>query len=172
MAHAVRLSEGLFLRFLDGFDDTNRASAAPGLPNHLSWTLGHCALTMQRAADVVSGFREPQALPTADWVHGDGTAGDPSRYDTESVCVGSEPVADTKRYPRLDRAVAIFRSSIDKMASASAEATPAMLSREIAWGKGEMLAGDLVGRIVFHNGMHAGQLVDLRRGLGLGPALG
>ena len=150
LAHAVRLSEGLFLRFMDGFDETNRTARVEALPNHMSWTLGHCALTMHRAADVISGFTEPQALPTTDWVAGDGTAGDPSRYDTESVCYGSTPVADASRYPRLERSVAIFRGAIDKLAVATAEATPAMLEKEIKWGGREMPAGDLVSRVVFH----------------------
>jgi len=172
LAHALRLSEGLFLRYVEGFDDESRVSRVDGLPNHLSWTLGQLALTMHRAADLVLGFTEAQALPTADWVHGDGTAGDPSRYDTESVRYGSTPVGDASRYPRLERALAIFRGSIDKLATATAEATPTMLAREVMWGGSTLAAGDLVPRMVFHNGTHAGQLIDLRRALGLGPVTG
>jgi hypothetical protein len=171
LAHAVRLSEGLFLRFLPGFDDQNRIAQAPGLPNHLSWTLGHCSITMLRCADLITGFTSPQPLPTTDWVHGDGTAGDPSRYDTESVCYGSTPKPDAKKYPRLERSVEIFRASIDKLARATAEASPTMLEREVTWGGGPIVAGDLVPRMVFHNGMHAGQIADLRRALGLGSAI-
>ena len=172
LAHTVRVSEELVLRYVEGFDDTNRTARVDGLPNHLSWTIGHLSLTMHRAADKVAGFTDPQALPTTDWVAGDGTAGDPSRYDIESVCYGSKPVADSKRYPRLDRSVAIFRSSIDRLAVATAEATPAMLEKEIAWGSTELAAGDLVTRVVFHNGIHAGQLIDLRRALGHGAVTG
>ncbi len=171
LAHAVRLSETLFLRFLAGFDDTNRTAQAPGLPNHLSWTLGHCALTMHRAADVVEGFIEPQVLPTGDWIAGDGSAGDPGRYDTESVCVGSVPTPEAKRYPRLARARDIFHAGVERLATTASSASPQTLAREIRWGKAELAAGDLVLRVAFHNGLHAGQLVDLRRALGLGRAI-
>ena len=172
LAHAVRNSQALFLRYAEGFDDMNRVSQSEGLRNHFSWTLGHCALTMNRAADVVVGFNEPQALPTTDWVAGDGTAGDPSRYDTESVGYKSEPVPDASRYPRLDRAVEIFRAAIDRLASAVGEASPTMLAREIQWGGSTTTAGDLVSRIIFHNGIHAGQIIDLRRALGLPSVTG
>jgi hypothetical protein len=99
LAASVRSSGPLILRFLDGFDDDNRTRQAPGLPNHVSWTLGHLALTMHHAADFVTGFNEPQRLSTSDWIHGDGTAGDPSRYDTESVAFGSAPVKEPAKYP-------------------------------------------------------------------------
>lgn len=172
LAHAIRSGEPLLLRFVEGFDDTNRTKQAPGLPNHLSWTLGHVALTMHRAADYVDGFNEPQTLPTSDWIHGDGTAGDPSRYDTESVCYGSVPVAEASKYPRLARAIEIQKSATSRLAASIETAKPAALTREIRWGKATTTPGTLVSRILFHNGMHAGQLTDLRRALGLGPAIG
>lgn len=172
LENAVRLSGPLLLRFLAGFDETNRTAQAPGLPNHAAWTLGHLALTMQRAADLVSGFSEPQRLPTSDWVHGDGTAGDPSRFDTESVCFGSRPVNEPARYPRLSRAREIFEASLDRLAEEVGGASGSALEREVKWGKATLPTGDLVHRVVFHNGTHAGQLIDLRRALGLAPVLG
>ena len=94
LAAGIRVSGPLVERVLDGFDDDTRVKQMPGLPNHVAWTLGHLALTMHYAADYVAGFNEPQRLPTSDWIHGDGTAGAPSRYATEAVAVGSTPVPD------------------------------------------------------------------------------
>ena len=168
----VRATSPLFQQFLAGFDDENRTRQAPGLPNHVSWTLGHLAVTMQRCADVIAGFNEPQTLPTSDWVHGDGTAGDPSRYDTESVCFGSTPVRDAGAYPRLRRAVEIFEASIDRLAGEVASATESSLSREVKWGSRVLEAGALVQRVIFHNGAHAGQIADLRRALGMPHVIG
>lgn len=37
----------------------------------------------------------------------------------------------------------------------------------VTWGRGETTARDLLVRMVFHNGMHTGQIVDLRRALGM-----
>lgn len=168
----VRASGPLFTRFLDGFDDQTRVAQAPALPNHVSWTIGHVSLIMHRAADLVRGFTGPQNLPTSDWVHGDGTAGDPGRYDTESVCYGSTPSPVASKYPRLARAVEIFNAAIDRLASDTAGASPASLVREIAWGNRPIIAAMLVHRVVFHTATHAGQITDLRRSLGLGPVIG
>ena len=172
LAASVRSSGPLILRFLEGFDDDTRTRQAPGMPNHVSWTLGHLALTMHFAADYVTGFNEPQKLPTSDWIHGDGTAGDPSRYDTESVAFGSTPLTDASKYPRMARATEIFSSSIDRLAGECAGATPTALEREVTWGSSTIVVGSLVHRMVFHNGTHAGQLIDLRRALGMPNVIG
>ena len=172
LAGAVRASAPLIERFLEGFDDDNRVKQAPSLPNHAAWTLGHVSLVMHRAADYVSGFNEPQRLPTSDWIHGDGTAGDPSRFDTESVAVGSTPVAEPAKYPRMVRAREIFHAAIDRLASETASASPKALEREVKWGKATIAVDALVHRVVFHNGTHAGQLIDLRRALGMPKLIG
>lgn len=172
LASMIRGTGVLFAPFLDGFDDDNRVTQAPGLPNHFSWTLGHAALTMHRAADYVAGFNEPQRLSTSDWIHGDGTAGDPSRYDTESVAFGSTPVTDKAKYPRVTRAREIFETAVERFASETAGASVKSFSREVKWGSRVMQVGPLVERVVFHNGLHAGQLVDLRRALGMPNVIG
>ncbi|MBZ0172429.1 MAG: DinB family protein [Phycisphaerales bacterium] len=168
----VRATGPLLTPFLSGFDDENRTRQAPGMPNHISWTLGHLSLTMHRAADLVAGFNEPQHLPTSDWVHGDGTAGDPSRYDTESVRFGSTPTTDASRYPRMRRAAEIFEASVDRLAGEVGSASEKALQREVKWGSGVLQVAPLVQRVIFHNGVHAGQIIDLRRVIGLGRVIG
>tara|TARA_E500000318_G_scaffold74454_1_gene69086 strand:- start:112 stop:648 length:537 start_codon:yes stop_codon:yes gene_type:complete len=172
LADAIRATGPLIERFLEGFDDENRVKQMPSLPNHAAWTLGHLALVMNRAADYVSGFTEPQRLPTSDWIHGDGTAGDPSRYDTEAVAFGSTPVADPAKYPRMVRAREIFMTAVKRFADETAAASPKALEREVKWGSATIVVDALVHRVIFHNGTHAGQLIDLRRALKLPQVIG
>jgi hypothetical protein len=40
-----------------------------------------------------------------------------------------------------------------------------MLTRQVAWGSGQTSVASLLTRMVFHNGMHCGQIADLRRAL-------
>ena len=130
------------------------------------------AITMHFAADFAAGFNELQKLPTNDWIHGDGTAGDPSRYDTESVRYKSTPTTDAKRYPRMVRAQEIFDVAVDRFAEETAALKPSGMQREIKWGENVLMVGSLVQRVIFHNGVHAGQVIDLRRALGMPGAIG
>ena len=51
LAEGIEMSSVLFKRFLPGFDESNRTRQAPGLPNHLAWTLGHLAMVLNRIAE-------------------------------------------------------------------------------------------------------------------------
>jgi hypothetical protein len=168
LAGAVRSSRDLFLRFLAGFDESNRTRTAPALPNHVAWNLGHCALVMHRGAERLDGA----PLPAEDFVTGDGTAGDADHFDTESVSFGSAPADVPDEYPTLVRARAIFVTACDRLEAAARDASDAALQKTAPWGGGAIANGDLVVRMCFHNGTHAGQLTDLRRALGLGSVIG
>src|SRR5262245_44763569 len=109
LADCIRETRPLLARYLKGFDDTNHTKQAPGLPNHLAWTLGHLALTMQRTAEKLD--RKP--LPESDFIKGDGKSGTSERFDTESISFSSKPVDDPKLYPKYARCVAIFNAAID-----------------------------------------------------------
>jgi len=165
LAAAVRASGPLLLRFLEGFTDDNCTAQASALPNHVVWTLGHCALTMHRLALAMDGG----ALPESDFMQGDRRDGDHGRYDTESVCFGSVPMIDPARYPSMHRARCIFEAAIDRLAAAAEGCSD--LSREIEWHGNSIPAERLVLRVCFHNGCHAGQLTDLRRALALPPVI-
>jgi len=169
LAHAIDQARELFARFLDGLDDTHAVAQAPGLPNHPCWTLGHLALTARRAADRVRGHDDPRPLPEADFA--DGPAGDADRFAAEAVSYCSTPRADAGAYPTLPRARAIFDAAHDDLAAALRAAPPEALARPTPWGAGTTTPGELAIRMVFHLGTHAGQLIDLRRALGLPPAL-
>ena len=162
LARAVESSRELFVRFLAGFDEVNRTRQVPNLPNHAVWTLGHLALTMHRAAEKIDG----QSLPENGFRVGEAST---DFFDTESICFDSIPTDDPSRYPSLQRASAIFDAACARLAEAARSSSDATLDQELKWGSigVSVKAADLIIRNVFHNGTHAGQLVDLRRALSL-----
>jgi hypothetical protein len=164
LAEMVRQSRVLFVRYLRGFDDSNHTRQAPSLPNHVAWTLGHLAITLHRTAEKFDGL----PLPASDFVTGDGRSSDANRYDTESICFGSKPVADPNLYPTFSRCAAIFDAAVDRLAGAIESADDAKLDSMAKWTNTEVPLYTMAGRMVFHNGTHAGQIADLRRALGIG----
>ena len=168
LARVVRLSRDLALRFVAGFDASNSTRQAPGLPNHFAWNLGHLALTMHRAIERIDGVPPPEA----DFVTGTGRSGDAERFDTESVCFGSVPVDDARLYPSPPRARAIFEHAAERLAARVERASDADLDRLVPWGASQTPWSDLVARMAFHNGVHTGQIMDLRRALGMKGVLG
>lgn len=170
LAHNVMNSQALFERYLAGFDETNRTSQAPALPNHAAWTLGHLALTAHRCTQRVNGSDQPGELPPGAFVMGD--RGDAKRFATESVAFGSSPTDDPDRYPSLERSIEIMRDAHRELANALRNAGDDALARQTPWGGGTTSVSDLALRMGFHIGTHAGQIVDLRRGLGFQPIMG
>lgn len=164
LAESIRDSREGLLRYLKGFNDTNHTKQAPGLPNHVAWTLGHLSLLLHRNAQKLDGV----PVPESDFVKGDGRAGNAQRYDTESVFFASTPVDDPSIYPTFARCLEIFDSAIERCAMTLHNATEAQLDSTIKWGAADIPAWKLAPRIIFHNGTHTGQIVDLRRALRLG----
>lgn len=167
LARTVCDSGELLRRYLAGFDDSNCTTQAPGLPNHVAWCLGHCALTMHRAAERLDG----QALPEADFIER-ADRGDARRFGTESVSFDSQPTDDPQRYPGLARSTAIFNAACERLAHAARTIEDSRLDQTARWGRAETPLCSLISRMVFHNGTHCGQIVDLRRALRLGSILG
>lgn len=154
-------TKGFLMRFVRGFEESTRTTQAPFLPNHVVWTLGHCALTMNRMAERFDG----QPLPDRDFVSGDGGNGTSTQFDTESVCIGSQPVDEPTLYPTLARGIEAYELACDRFAAALRNATDEQLETMVEWHDGTHALWTLVNRVIFHNGTHAGQLVDLRRAL-------
>jgi hypothetical protein len=161
IAEGVLACKSLVGRYLAGFDDSNRTRQAPGLPNHVAWSLGHCALTMHRAAEKI----DAAPPPASDFLIGE-PRGDATRFGTESVCFGSTPTDDAGAYPTTARCIIIFGGACDRLAAAVRDMTAAQLDETIRWGAGETTLRTLALRMIFHNGTHAGQIADLRRALG------
>lgn len=172
LARGVRYSSELTTRYLAGFDEASGAAQREHMPNHPVWCLGHCAFTMSRVAEILGG--EP--VPESDFAQG-GTptgGGDGRRFAIESIAFGSQPNADQTQYPSLDRATAIFEDACERLAQTIERADGAALDGEIPWGtdRTPVRLEDLIFRLIFHNGTHAGQLTDLRRALRLDRVLG
>lgn len=168
LAQVVESTGPLMTRYLDGFTEQARVASAPGLPNHVVWTLGHLALYLRRAADRLAG-REIGPLPASDFVTGDGRAGDAQRFDSESICFGSQPSPDASVYPSLARGVEVFAGANAAFAATVRSVTAEHLAEETTWGaKGRVLTNaQLVHHMAFHNATHIGQIMDLRRALGM-----
>lgn len=169
LAHNVMNSQALFERYLAGFDETNRTSQAQAMPNHAAWTLGHLALTAHRCTQRVGGSDDPGELPPGAFVMGD--RGDAQRFATESVAFGSTPTDEPDRYPSLERSIEIMHDAHHDLANALRHAGDDALARQTPWGAGTTTVSDLALRMGFHIATHAGQIVDLRRALELGPVL-
>lgn len=160
LAEVVAVSRQGVHRYLVGFDDTTRAAQAPGLPNHVAWSLGHCALVMHRTAERL----DAGALPESDFIEG-ADRGDGQRFGTESVCFGSTPTGDASAYPSLARCKAVFDGACERLAKAAAGASDAALDAPTDWVGAQIPMAHLVIRVSQHNSMHTGQLIDLRRAL-------
>jgi hypothetical protein len=162
LADAVLSCKQLMGRYLVGFTDETHTAQAPGLPNHVAWCLGHCALTMHRVAERLDGRPIPQSdFQTAS------VEPRPARFEAESVAFGSRPQGDAARYPSLARCVEIFHSACDRLAEGLRQASEAKLTEPFTWGPVETTLLGLASRMMFHNGMHTGQIADLRRALGM-----
>lgn len=164
LAANILTTKPLLLRFAEDFDESMVTKQADGLANHVVWVLGHCALTMQRVGEMFDGV----SLPETDFLMGNGTQGDANRFDTESVCIESVPVDDPSMYPNLSRSIEIFSNACDRFADSVRNSPDEKFDEELPWHDGPMPFWKLVARVCFHNGAHAGQLIDLRRALGMG----
>ncbi len=173
IAVAVEGLPAMIDRFLPGFDESNRAAQAPGMPNHVIWSLGHLALYHRRSAERIRGV-EPGPLPERDFVSGDGGSGDDSRFDTESVCFGSAPSPDAGLFPSLARGLEIHAGAAASLADAVRSLDDESCVRQITWGAAAVPTTALVlaTRMIHHTGTHVGQILDLRRALGLPRLIG
>jgi hypothetical protein len=166
LAASIEMCKHLTNRYLAGFNSLNHTRQADNLPNHIAWTLGHCALTMHRVAQQL----DSQDLPDTDFSFEPCSAAtdDPTFcYHTESVAFNSRPVDDPAIYPSFERCVQIYERACERLAAAVAAASPEQLQQNAQWGRTELPLYALVVRIAFHNGMHTGQIADLRRALNM-----
>ena len=149
------LDSGLLLkRYFTGFDESNATRQAPAMPNHLIWHLGHLSLYMHRSMEDLTGRKIELG------------------WDPEPFAFGSEPVDDASAYPPLEEMKRRLDRAVNELAEAARTCGEEALEREIAWGPVKITGRSLLWRMVFHAGTHCGQIVDLRRGLGLGRVLG
>lgn len=156
-------------RYLVGFDDANCTRQPANLPNHVSWSLGHCALTMHRFSEKFDG----RPIPERDFAVGPRPApaapgARPTRFWTESVAFDSAPTDDPSLFPGMARATEVYGCACDRLAAAVRAAPDSRLDETTAWGMTPQIPLALLAlRILFHNGDHTGQILDTRRALHL-----
>ena len=114
----------------------------------------------------LDGF-DDKPLPESDFIMGDGTNGDSLRFDTESVCFDSTPAPDPSNYPTLQRATEIYEAACDRFAEAVRNTGDSKLDEMIPFHGSEVPLYTMIMRLCFHNGTHAGQIIDLRRSLSM-----
>jgi len=164
LAWMIEASTPLATRYFAGFDDATRAAQAPGMPNHFAWTLGHCALTMQRVAERMDGGELPESDFAAQVEFAEGSP--PARFGTEGVAFDSTPSAERGCYPVAHRCVEVFEAASCRFAAAVRRSSDERLEADEPWGASTLSMATLIVRVNAHNAMHTGQLVDLRRALG------
>lgn len=167
LAQSIESSIPLLTRYLPGFNDGNRTRQAPGLPNHVAWTLGHLAITMHRAAERLGGH----AIASADFIEG-AERGNANAFGTAGVGFGSTVTSDPAAFPPLKRCVDIFEAAAQRLAASVRGLSEPALSEETSWGQAKLSRERLAARMIFHNGQHTGQLMDLRRVMGMPRVVG
>jgi hypothetical protein len=174
IAESILSTKTLLGRYLAGFNDVTVVRQTPDLPNHVAWSLGHLALTMYRVVELIDAAatgREPapKATPPAgEFVTADGFGGskEKGRFDTEAVSFGSRPEERHDRFPSLLRCTEIYNNACEALATKVRSVEEGVLDRPVRWGTLETPVWAVCMRMVFHNGMHTGQIADLRRALG------
>lgn len=172
MSRSQLLSDGVLhsaerlQTYLQGFSDENRTRQAPGLPNHAAWSLGHLALTMHRVAARLDALAP---LPPEDFLEASDELprGDSRRFAAGSVAFKSTPTSDPSIYPSWQRCIEIFDRATRRLAAALASTPDSVLDQPTPWGPSQTTFALLAMRMMYHNGMHAGQIADLRRALGM-----
>lgn len=157
IAQGIEGCKPLLGRYLSGMDESHAAASPPGLPNHPVWTLGHLALTMHRVAERFDG----QPLPADTFGSG------PGLINPESVSFASTPTDDPSRYVSLARSIDAYNAACDRLARAVRAADDSTLDTPTPWGNTTTTLALLAMRMIFHNGIHTGQLADLRRAMGM-----
>ena len=166
LAASIESTEPLLLRYAEGFDDVTAIRQLNGLPNHLLWILGHCGFTMQR----VGAFLDGGEVPPADYRY-QPEEGD-AYFLIDVIRRDSVPRECAEEYPSLSRGREIFSSAISRLANAVRNTAPEQFASPVDWHEGPIELSQLIHRVCFHNACHAGQIVDLRRGLGLPRIIG
>lgn len=171
LAGMIRHSAPLLLRFLQGFDESNRTIQPPGLPNHPIWILGHTAFTMARFGHLIGNAAPSGADFISDATASASSSNREQRFLIDDIQKDSTPTDDPHRYPSLARGQEIFARAVEDLARAIESLPPARLQESVPWNDGPQRIDALAIRLCFHNGMHSGQLTDLRRVLGLSRVL-
>lgn len=153
---SLGLGDYLFQALLKDLRDHPLATQSPAGGNHAIWTLGHITLLEAALPTVLSGGTNPLAK----W--------------EPLFSAGTKPSLDAAAYPSFDELLAAYREhrailmkQLDDVGEAGMDRVPA----QIPTGFEPLMAtfGQTFQLMAMHQMLHAGELADVRRSLGLKP---
>jgi hypothetical protein len=151
---SLNTGDKVFTRLIADLREHPLATQSPSGGNHAMWTLGHIAFV-------------EAALPSI-------VLGTPHAYEAWAplFAQGTTPVADGKGYPSFDelmKAYATSRAANLKLVDELGDAKMAEKPKAIPKGfENEMATiGQTFAIIAMHQMMHAGEVADIRRAVGL-----
>jgi hypothetical protein len=125
--------------------------------NHVLWNLGHLAMTYNWGTGLIGG--DPGKLP-----------------ESYAKLFGGKatPTSDPKAYPPLAELRKHFDDQFNIYIAATEKASDAKLAESLAEKTGGFASDglDLINKMVWHEGWHAGQVSSIRRALKLPPVIG
>jgi len=124
--------------------------------NHALWFAGHMAVTDNFFLSLIA----PERAKTLEG------------FD-ELFGMGSQPGDDPKTYPAAEKILETMRERRGQMLEVLLKLTDADLGNKLPPGSPDFLSdyGSVFETLIWHEGMHAGQLSVVRRSLGYGPVM-
>ena len=153
---ALGFSRKTLTGMLEGIPEDKRTYHPAG-GNHVMWILGHLAWSDDFFMKELAGL--DRACPD-EW---EGLFG-----------MGSEPADDPSKYPPYEELLSQFHGRREVLVEWFTQLDDGRLTEPLKeeWkGFAENL-GSLMSSLAVHEGMHIGQLTDIRRGLGLPRVMG
>ena len=93
------------------------------------------------------------------------------RYTDSAIGFDSKPVNDPAEVSDAGPGRGDFDAACDRLAAAVRGANDATLAKKIDWMGMQIPLAQLVTRVMFHVGVHTGEILDLRRALGFDRVL-
>ena len=155
---ALATGDFVFTALIADLRNHPMATQAPTGGNHALWTLGHITLLEAGIPSILVG----ESNPLARWE---------SLFQS-----GSKPTSDAKAYPSFDELLDLYRqhrASTMKLLEQAGAAGMDRIPAHIPEGFEKQMAtfGHTFLTMAMHQMLHAGELADIRRVLGIKPLL-
>lgn len=153
---ALHLGDHVFQALVADLREHPLATQSPVGGNHALWTLGHITLLDAAVPSILGGGTNPLAK----W--------------QPLFSMGSKPSSDASWYPAFDELVGAYRkhrANLMKLLDHAGESSMSRVPTQIPPGFEKPMAtfGDTFQLIAMHQMLHAGELADIRRAVGLKP---
>lgn len=150
--NALRFAHGTFLALLKDWPADRLTYQSTPTDNHALWTVGHLATTYVYGGSLLT----------------DASLGVPESY-MGLFGYGSKPQSDAASYPSFDEVRSTCEAAFAKFVAIVAGMTEAQLEAPLLKDSGGFASSrvELLERLAWHEGWHAGQISMLRRAIGL-----